>query len=247
MEYKVFNQNDYPNSPYQGPGFLQATIKSGGCGPTCAAMIVCNLTPTIVDPVFMADYAKKKGARVFGGTDMNVLAKELAKDFDLSLDTTDAEEVLLAHLKAGGMAIANVSGDRSGYRGVFSDKGHYIVVAGVATGGDAIVLDPQYYEGKYNRPGRKGKVAVSGKKCICSLNVLGDDTKNRAPAYYLFGRKEKKPMPTPTPETWKLDIVNEAKREGLIDEYHNPDAPASVWFVLKVALSVLKILRKGGK
>lgn len=49
----------------------------------------------------------------------------------------------------------------------------------------------------------------------------------------------------PMPEKWKLEIIQEAKREGLITTDHDPDEPASKWFVLVVGLHVLKALRKG--
>jgi hypothetical protein len=191
--YKYYNQNDYPTTPYPGPDAPKATVKSGGCGPTCAAMIVSNLTGKIVDPPAMAAYSIKHGARVAGGTDMSALTKALAADYGLTVSTANDEAALLAHLKSGGMAIANVGGDRSGYVGVFSNEGHYVVVANVLTGipgtGPIIaVLDPGYYVGKFNVKGRTGKVSMDGNTCICSISVLGQDTANRSPSYYLFAK-----------------------------------------------------------
>ncbi len=46
------------------------------------------------------------------------------------------------------------------------------------------------------------------------------------------------------PESWKLNIVKEAKEEGIITSDHDPDGSASVWFVLAVAINVLKVVRK---
>lgn len=45
------------------------------------------------------------------------------------------------------------------------------------------------------------------------------------------------------PEQWKLDLVRRAKQAGLITEDHNPDDPASKWFVLAVALNLLKAVK----
>ena len=137
------------------------------------------------------------------------------------------------------MAIANVGGNRPGYIGVFSDGGHYVVVADLV-GSKAIVLDPGYYAGKFNKPGRSGKVSVAGNKCICNMSVLADDTANRAPAYWLFERKVEE-----VPE-WKRKIMERAKAVKLITTDHNPDEPAPKWFVLLMALTVLDIVR-GGK
>lgn len=237
---KYFNQNDYGNVPYPSPTAPNATIKSGGCGPTCAAMIVSNLTSKVVDPKAMATYAIQKKARVAGGTDMHVLSKAIAADYGLTYATTNDESVLLQHLRSGGMAIANVGGNRPGYKGVFSDGGHYVVVAGIAQDGRVIVLDPGYYAGKYNKSGRKGKVAVRGNECLCNMSVLAQDTANRSPAYWLFERKVEE-----VPE-WMKKIIDDALAAGLITERHNPTEPATKWFVLAIALNLLKIVR-GGK
>lgn len=44
-------------------------------------------------------------------------------------------------------------------------------------------------------------------------------------------------------EDWKQKIMQEAMLEGLITSQHQPDDPASKWFVLVVALNLLKKLR----
>lgn len=142
-----------------------------------------------MDPPTMAKYAIKNGARVSGGTDMNKLAKAICQDYDLTAKTTNDEKELLEHLKAGGMAIANVGGDRKGWTGVFSDSGHFVVVA-AATGNTVSVMDPSFYRTKFNKAGRRGKVTVSGNYCNCGISVLAADTANRTPSYYLFSKKE---------------------------------------------------------
>lgn len=43
---------------------------------------------------------------------------------------------------------------------------------------------------------------------------------------------------------WKLRIVREAQGLGLIQDEHHPDDPAPKWFVLQVALNVLKVLQQ---
>lgn len=188
-DYKYYNQRDYPNTPYPSPSSKTATVKSGGCGVCCGAMIVANLTGQAVDIPAFAEYSTKSGARVSGGTDMRRLANVICRDYGLVCETTDDSGKLLEHLAAGGMAVANVSGNRKGYTGVFSDSGHYVVVA-AADGNTLSVLDPAMYAGKYNLAGRKGKVIVKGNVCKCDVLVLAKDVYGRSPAYYLFGRKE---------------------------------------------------------
>ena len=240
MAFKYYNQNNYANVPYPSPELPKATVKSGGCGVVCASMIVENLTEHKNSPPTMAKYAISKRARVSGGTDMNVLARALRQDYGLHFTTTDNEGILLDHLKSGGMAIANVGGNRSGYTGVFSDGGHFIVVAGIAPDGRIIVLDPGYYAGKFNKSGRAGKVKVVGKECHCDISALAKDTENRSPAYWLFERKV-----TEVPE-WMKKVMDDAKAMGLISGEHNPTDKAEKWFVLAVLMNAIKIV-KGGK
>lgn len=249
---KYYNQNNYGNVPYPSPTAPNATIKSGGCGPTCAAMIVSNLTSKVVDPKAMATYAIQKKARVSGGTDMQVLSKAIAADYGLTYATTNDESVLLQHLRSGGIAIANVGGNRPGYKGVFSDGGHYVVVAGLAPDGKAMVLDPGYYAGKFNKFGRVGKVTVKGNECHCAITVLVQDTSNRNPGYYLFARKEVKKEGVAVADipAWKFQVIKEAEEVGLImPNTHRPEEPADKAFVLAIALNMLKIIKKliGGK
>jgi len=45
-------------------------------------------------------------------------------------------------------------------------------------------------------------------------------------------------------DNWKNVIILDAKAKGLISGEHNPDDPAGKWFVLQVALNVLKKLGK---
>lgn len=188
-DYKYYNQRGYPNTPYPSPSAKTATVKSGGCGVCCGAMIVANLTRQDVDIPAFAAYCIKSGARVSGGTDMRRLANVICRDYGLKYETTNDSGRLLEHLATGGMAVANVSGNRKGYTGVFSDSGHYVVAA-AAEGNILSVLDPAMYAGKYNLAGRKGKVAVVGNVCQCEVSVLAKDVYGRSPAYYLFGRKE---------------------------------------------------------
>lgn len=183
-----YNQRDYAHVPYPSPSLPKATVKSGGCGVVCASMIVENLTGRSFPPEESACYAIRNGARVSGGTDMRVLSRAVGRDFGMNIFTTNDENELIRRLNAGGMAIANVGGNRAGYTGVFSDAGHYVVAAGIKPDGRVIVLDPCLYEGKFNKAGRREKVSVSGNEVWCAPTVLHQDTFTRNPNYYLFER-----------------------------------------------------------
>jgi N-acetyl-anhydromuramyl-L-alanine amidase AmpD len=59
----------------------------------------------------------------------------------------------------------------------------------------------------------------------------------------LFGRLgEKEVNIMPELEAWKLEIMDKARKEGLINADHNPDEPAPKWFVLTVVFNMLERL-----
>lgn len=179
----VYNQNDYADVPYPAAGYEAATLKSGGCGPTCMAMIVETLRPYVsFDPAAAAAFSRAAGARVSGGTDMGLLSRRVGEKFGLRVRGTNLISELLAHLKNGGAAVANTAG-----RGMFSTGGHYIVVLS-EEGGLLTIADPGFYGGKYGvrYPKRKAAVRVCGKLLRASPEVLDADCVGRTPRYYLF-------------------------------------------------------------
>ena len=222
MTYKYFNQHNYSTTPYPSSSNPKATVETGGCGPTSAAMIISNMTTSIVDPIAMANYSIKNGARIDGGTDLNKLATAMSKDYGLTFTATTDETQLMAHLKTGGMAVANVGGDRPGYVGVFSDGGHFIVVAGLDASGKLIILDPGYYVGKFKKTGRAGKVTVNGNYCICDVSVLASDTSNRNPSYWLFKNGKGVNNMTTTVQPWMTQVMAQAQQMGIIKQAHDP-------------------------
>lgn len=181
-----YNQYNYPHIPYPSPSLPGATVKSGGCGVCCAAMVLEATTGIKLPPEKMAPYAIKVGARVSGGTDMSKLANALAADFGLKVAEYDRVEGLVSVLAAGGIAICNVSGDKPTMKGIFSNGGHYIVAAGIAADGRIIVYDPGMYTGKYSTTHRRKFVEVAGDRLLVSADALHADCAFRSPRYYLF-------------------------------------------------------------
>ena len=185
-----YNQNNYSNYKYPSSSNPNATIKTGGCGVTVMAMIVSNMTTTKLTPPECAKISINNGARVSGGTNMIKLSKVICNKYPLTYSTTSDESVLINHIKSGGMAVANVGGDRKGWTGVFSDSGHYIVVCGYNSSNNKFtIMDPGYYNGKFSKTGRRGRVTVSGNYCYTTPDVLNSDTYSRSPSYYLFSKE----------------------------------------------------------
>lgn len=237
-----YNQYNYAGVPYPCASIPNATVKSGGCGVCCGSMILGNLTSYKLDPAAMAAYSMQNGARVDGGTDLNILAAALCRDYPLLCRTTNDEIELVKHLKAGGLAVANVGGDRSGYVGVFSNGGHFVVVSGINSNGFLEVLDPAYYTGKFNKTGRIGKVLMQGDVAVCSVDVMAADTSSRSPQYWLFSRKE---VQTVAELDWKEKIMQRGVDEGLLDpNTHKADEPSPKWFTVAVVLDAMDQIRK---
>lgn len=116
---------------------------------------------------------------------MLILAPNVAIKMGLSYSVSNNLFTLKAALSRGAMAIVNVGGNRSGWTGIFSNAGHYVVAAGI--NGDKIaVLDPGYYSGKYNLDGRRGKVTMDGNVAWVSASDLDKDASNRDPRFYIF-------------------------------------------------------------
>lgn len=179
---------NYPNIPYPAKGYESATVKSAGCGPTCMSMVVENLRKVPYPVKESVRVAIACGARVSGGTDMMRLARTVAANFGLTLYTTDNAAMLAQALKNGAVAVANVGGDRSGYQGVFSDGGHYIVVRRMMPDGRLMILDPYLYDSKYTGIYRASKVQRVGNILFCQPGILDKDCENRAPRYYVFAK-----------------------------------------------------------
>ena len=160
--YQYYNQNNYPETPYPAKGYENATLKTSGCGVCCASMVLANLDIVNISPPQMAAFAIRRGARVPGGTDVEVLLKALAEQYPLEwYTTTNADKAFSEFRYNKCMLICNAAGDHGNYKGLFSDGGHYVVMANMSNL-YAYVLDPGMYPGKYDKPGRKSRVKVVG-------------------------------------------------------------------------------------
>ena len=173
---------------YKGIKYGQGTVYTSGCG--CAAL--CNALDALgiarVSVKAMCAYAVSVGARVSGGTDEATLLRHAAKKYGFSYKTTSKNAELLAHLKAGGVAILH--GGNS-YK-LFSDSGHF-VCAVPASGSTVTVLDSFWYEGKYKRNAiRRNYVSVVEDGIIkTSIVQCGKATADRSPSYYLISKSGK--------------------------------------------------------
>ena len=179
-------QLDYPTSPYPSPSNPAGTIADNGCGPCCAAMVAENMLGVRFPPEEACRLAIECGAREKPGTDLYIFSPVFAAKFGMKVrDTEDADEALAFLREKRGLIIANTYGDRpeDGWIGVFSDSGHYIVLAGVE--GDTVrVWDPMYRPGRFDKPGRAGKVKMKGNEAFADFSVIREDCRHRP--FFLF-------------------------------------------------------------
>ena len=177
-------QLDYEDRPYPSPSNPKGNIADNGCGPCSAAMVAENMLGIDFKPWDACELAIACGAREKPGTDLYIFAPVFAERVGLCVrDTEDADEAA-AFLRAGrGLVIANTQGNRPDWTGVFSDSGHYIVLAALE-GNEVNVWDPMYRPGRYDIPGRAGKVRMEGNEAHADFSIVREDCKDRP--YFLF-------------------------------------------------------------
>ena len=199
MKY-YYNQNNYSGVSYDNPNTAKKeTVASGGCGVCSAAMVVNNLAGKELYTIpQMAAFSLKTKARDNSGTNMVTLLNALLKaNKGFSYTTTGSEDKLIAHLKKGGMAIAN-QGDRYN---VFSTAGHFVVCVRMV-GNNIEVYDPSMYAGKYDRSPRPQRIIKkTDRGCIVSRAEIDKATQDRKLAYYLVSYTKPKTATTKTTTT----------------------------------------------
>lgn len=164
MARYYYNQADnrWANKIYSSTGNTSQTIKSSGCGPTSAAMVVSSLKE-IVFPDKMAELFVSKGFRTANNGTSWAAFQWIAKNWGLEVSEKYQLDDAINCLKRGSMAIAIVD------NGLFSVGGHIIALS-YMSGNNIVVYDPYLYSGKFNLYDRSGKVTLEGTKVYCSVN-----------------------------------------------------------------------------
>ena len=182
-------QLDYEHVPYTSPVSPHGNLANNGCGPCSGSMVAENMLGVSFPPEESGKFAQACGARDGFGTNLYIYSRAFAEHFNLDLiETEDGQEALKFLQEKRGMVIANTRGDREedGYIGCFSDSGHYIVLA-AAEGTTVKVWDPMYRPGRFDIPGRKGKVHMDGTDAYADMSVIIEDCNQRP--YFLFSKK----------------------------------------------------------
>lgn len=178
----------YEHIPYTSPVSPKGTIADNGCG-VCAASMVAEHLLGIDYPVEeCAKLAKACGSREGYGTDLYIFSPAFAEAVGLHYEKTfDSKEAYDFLEKGKGVVIANTSGNKEDWIGVFSDSGHYIVLCGAENGRVAVwdpMYDPKLNPDRYEIPGRKGKVILDGCTAYADYSVVENDCRDRH--YFMF-------------------------------------------------------------
>ena len=195
---KFVNQLEYTDLPYITKTKLEGkehehgkttTVRRSGCGLCSAVMVADRLLPNcqfeIEDAIQLSYDSEANHKR---GTDYAIYAPAFAEKMGLIYEGTNDADRLLHCLRTGGAAVAHVTA-REGYVGLFTKRGHYIVVINEEPDGRVAILDPSYFEGKYEEEGRQGKVEMKGVVAICDLQILVEEASEPEVSFHLFWRK----------------------------------------------------------
>lgn len=170
--FTYYNQADsrWANTSYTSSNNKTQTIKSSGCGPTSAAIVVSSSKGAIL-PTTMAKLFVDNGYRTKSNGTAWSAWSFVADYFNFKeYATTSNINKALSYLKTD----KNKDGASDYFivascnYGLFTTSGHYIVLVGY-NGGTISVYDPYSYVGKFNTPSRSAAGAkLSGNTVFVS-------------------------------------------------------------------------------
>lgn len=159
--YSQFDSR-WANYLYTSTGNTTQTMKSSGCGPTSAAMIITATKGTIT-PEKVADLFVKYGYRSADNGTYYSAFRFVADVFNIEYTETYNFDEAVNLLKNNHYVVVSCG------NGLFTTGGHFIVLTEIEN--DTIsIYDPYLYAGKFETSTRRGKVAVSGNTTYCSVD-----------------------------------------------------------------------------
>ena len=196
MQY--INQLDYSHIIYHTRVKMEGVTKEdmlrnvamSGCGLCCACMAVDILTDKHLSVDESVKISEESVANHSVGTDMHIFGPAFSEKFGLSYSNTDSLDEAISHLQAGGVIIAHVGVPIGEEIGLFTKKGHYILL--VSTDGkEFCFLDPSYTTEKFKIPERAGKINEENAPFLYTdvFNVDNQIKPNKT-KYHLFARKK---------------------------------------------------------
>ena len=186
------NQRDYSHIPYMhdtdrgGAPAERRNVGTSGCGLCCLCMLVEHLTGQILELTECVRLSEESGANFCAGCAMRILGPIVAERFGLTFRRTGDVQELIAHLQSGGEAIVNVRRKEDGTPGIFTARGHYMLLT-ATNGKEVTILDPNYTKNKFKKQEESGLIRVEEPFLHCDLLTLIGETHSEQP-FCLFGR-----------------------------------------------------------
>ena len=193
---KYINQKQYPDLLYvtranpddpRHERGKSTTISSSGCGLCSAIMAADRLLPNFELSLEEAIEISYEAEANMGPGTARKFFPAFAEKVGLRYEKASTIEELLNCLRTGGAAVALVTEVKGEHPGLFTHGGHYIAVIGVEPDGRLAILDPSLAPGKFDEPGREGKVEIKNDVVLlCEPEVLHEETRARQPGAYLL-------------------------------------------------------------
>ena len=159
-----YNQGDsrWASKMYSSINDRTQTMKTSGCGPTSAAMIVTAIKGAIT-PDKMADLFVSHGYRSANSGTYGSAFRAVADEFNITYQETTNVNTAINLLNNNNFIIASCG------NGLFTTDGHFIVLIGVENN-NIKIYDPYLYSGKFDTSTRRGKAIVNGNTVYVSIN-----------------------------------------------------------------------------
>lgn len=163
LTYYSQADSKWANKLYTSTNNSSQTMKSSGCGPTAAAIVVSSSKGTIL-PTTMADLFVKNGFRTRNNGTAWSAFPFIANYFAFNnYEYTTNFNAAINYLRKGYYVIVSCG------NGLFTTNGHYIVLVGIK-GNTLSIYDTYLYDGKFDIPSRKDKITISGYTIYCTID-----------------------------------------------------------------------------
>lgn len=220
------------------------TIKSSGCGPTSAAMLI-SASKGITTPPIIAQLFNDNNMRTYSnGTAWNAwpfIADYF--DFDFYKPTTSFN-TMTSYLKKdkNNDGVADYFAVASCGSGLFTTGGHYIFLAGDKDG-KITVYDPYYYRGKFNTASRKAAgVQISGN--VAYVTESNFKKYGAVKQYWIYSNDSSDAKAKPKTGTKSKDS---STKKNQIMYVNTNSAPLNVRTEPKRSATKIRQLKKGSK
>ena len=183
----------WANYPYTHPQRPNATCRTSGCGPTCAAMIVSS-AKEIIRPDEMCNISKENGFRASSGTS-DGLFTYVSNRWGIEMKRLKSSYEAHQACKDGYFVVIACG------PGLWSTNGHYILAVG-ASGDKIQIFDPNLYCGKFDILNRQGKVELDSYNAWVQIDTFKQNSNAQRFFAFKVGIQEVEPTVQETKAGW---------------------------------------------